>query len=92
MVSMSLAFFSGGSNSYCFLCAAASVDLFELFVQERETLGVFCVQRHFFLILELSDQVRVSCNICVVQQYDSLQIGLYLQVKETLVSFYVHQH
>jgi hypothetical protein len=43
-------------------------------------------------ILELSDQVRVSWDICVVQQYDSFQIGLYLQVKETLVSYYVHQH
>jgi hypothetical protein len=43
-------------------------------------------------LLELSDQERVTCDICVVQQYDSFQIDLYLQVKETLVSFYVHQH
>ncbi len=41
--------------------------------------------------LKLSDQERVTRNICVVQQYDSFQIGLYLQVKGTLV-FYVHQH
>jgi hypothetical protein len=46
----------------------------------------------FLYLLELSYQERLTCNICVVQQYDSLQIGLYLQVKETLVSFYVHQH
>jgi hypothetical protein len=54
--------------------------------------GVFSVQRHFLYILKLSDQERVTCDICVVQQYDSFQIGLYLQVKETLVSFYVHQN
>ncbi len=34
----------------------------------------------------------MTCNICVVQQYYSFQIVLHLQVKETLVSFYVHQH
>ncbi len=52
----------------------------------------FSVQRHFLYILELSDQERVTCIICVVKQYDSFQIGLYLQVKWTRISFYVHQH
>jgi hypothetical protein len=39
-----------------------------------ETLGVLCVQHNLLYILELSDQERVTCNICVVQQYDSFQI------------------
>jgi hypothetical protein len=50
------------------------------------------VQQHLLLILKLFDQERVTCNICVVQQYYSLQMGLYFHAKETLVSFYVHQH
>ncbi len=92
MVSLSLAFFSGGSNSYCFLCAAASVDFIWAFCSGERDSRCFLCSAVLFLILELSDQVRVSCNICVVQQYDSFQIGLYLQVKETLVSFHVYQH
>jgi hypothetical protein len=43
------------------------------------------------LILELSDQERETCNVFVVQQYYSSQIDPCLQVKEILVSFYVHQ-
>jgi hypothetical protein len=42
--------------------------------------------------LELSDQERENGNVCVVQQYYSSQIGLCHQVKEILVSYYVHQH
>jgi hypothetical protein len=52
----------------------------------------FCVWKHLFLILELSDQERKICNGCVVQEHYSLQIGLCLQEKETLVSLYVRQH
>jgi hypothetical protein len=37
------------------------------------------------LKLELSDQQRETCNICVVQQYYSFKIDLYLQVEETRV-------
>ncbi len=52
----------------------------------------FCVWQHFFPILELSDWEQETYNVCFVQQNDSCQIGLYLQVKENLVSFCVHQH
>ncbi len=58
----------------------------------RERLTIFCVQQHLLYLLELSDQEKETCNVCVVQQYYSSQIGLCLQVKGTLVSFYVHQH
>jgi hypothetical protein len=50
------------------------------------------VQQHLSSILQYSDQERGPYKTCVVQQYDSLQTGLYLQVKETFVSFCVHQH
>ncbi len=53
---------------------------------------MFFCSATFLYLLELSDQERVTCNVCVVQQYYSSQIGLYLQVKETLASFHVHQH
>jgi hypothetical protein len=53
---------------------------------------VFCVQPHQLTLFELFVQERVTCNVCVVQQYFSFQMGLYLQVKETLISSYVHQH
>jgi hypothetical protein len=46
----------------------------------------------FFSVLELSDQERETCNICVVQQYFSSQKDIVFQVKEILASFYVHQH
>jgi hypothetical protein len=68
------------------------LTLFELFVQEIETLGVFCVWQHLLLILELSDEEREICDVWVMQQYYSLQMGFCLQEKETLVSLYVHQH
>jgi hypothetical protein len=53
---------------------------------------VFCVQPHQLTLFELFIQERETCNNCVVQQYFLFQIGVYLQVKETIVSFYVHQH
>jgi hypothetical protein len=52
----------------------------------------FCVWQHLLLILELSDQEREICNVCAVQQHYSLQIGLCLQEKETLIFLYVGQH
>jgi hypothetical protein len=45
-----------------------------------------------FLILELSDWEQETYDVYLVQQHYSCQIGLCLQVKEILVSFYVHQH
>ncbi len=89
---MSLVFSLGEATHIVFCAQPHQLTLFELFVQERETLFVFCVWQHLFLILELFDQERVIRDICVVQQSDSCQIGLYLQVKATLISFYVHQH
>jgi hypothetical protein len=62
------------------------------FLFRRARLSVFICSAAFLDLLELSDQERMTCNVCVVQQYYSSQISLYLQVKETLVSFYVHQH
>ncbi len=89
---MSLAFSLGEATHIVFCAQPHQLTLFEHFVQEREIFFVFCVWQHLFSILELSDEERVTYNICVVQQNDSCQIGLYLQVKETLVSFYRHQH
>ncbi len=51
-----------------------------------------CSAAFIVVIIELFDQEREICNVCVVQQYYSLQIGVCLQEKETLVSFYVQQH
>ncbi len=44
----------------------------------------------YFEYLSFFDQERETWDVCVVQQCYPLQIGLYLQVKETFVSFYVH--
>jgi hypothetical protein len=52
----------------------------------------FFYWQHFFPILELSDREQKTCDVYFVQQYYSSQKGLCLQVKEILVSFYVHQH
>ena len=92
MVSKSLAFFSVGSSSYCFLYAAASIVITLTFCSGERYSRFFCVRQHLLLVLELSDQEREICNVCVVQQYYSSQIGLYLQVKEILVFSHVHQH
>ncbi len=89
---MSLAFFSGGSNSYCFLCATASINLIWPFCSGERDSRCFFFQQHLSLILELSDQERVTCNVCVVQQYYSSLMDIFLQKKATLVSIYVHQY
>ncbi len=52
----------------------------------------FVVRQHLLLVLELFDQEREICDVCVVQQQYSLQIGLCLQEKETLSVFCVRQH
>jgi hypothetical protein len=51
----------------------------------------FCLAA-FFPILELFDWEQETSDDCFVQQYFSSQKGLCLQVKDILVSFYVHQH
>jgi hypothetical protein len=53
---------------------------------------VFCVQQHQLFILDPFVQKRESGNVCVVQQFYSLQFELSCQEKELLVVFYVHQH
>jgi hypothetical protein len=47
----------------------------------------------FFSKLELSDREIETPDVCAMQQYFSSQKDIVIQgVKETLVSFYVHQH
>ncbi len=45
-----------------FLCAAASLFKFDLFLLERETLVIFCVQQHYSLKFEL---FFMRCFLCV---------------------------
>ncbi len=66
-------------------------NLSYLFRGERFSMFL-CGGQHLFLILDLSDWDWETYNICFVQQNDSCQIVLCLQVKEILVAFYVHQH
>ncbi len=84
--------FSLGEAIHFFCGQPHWLTLFELFVQERETFYVFCGWQHLFLILDLSDWEWETYNICFVQQNDSCQIVLCLQVKEIPVSCYVYQH
>jgi hypothetical protein len=89
---MSLAFSLGETTHIVFCGQLHQLSYFHLSVQERETFYFFCVWQHLFSILELSDQERETRNFCFMQQYYSSQIGLCLQMKKILISFYVHQH
>jgi hypothetical protein len=85
-------FFLWGKQFILFL-VGNRIDWLNLtFLFRRGRLSMFFVFNSIFLIRKLSDQEQETYNVSFVQQYYSSQIGLCLQVKEILVSFYVHQH
>ncbi len=89
---MSLAFFSGGSNSYYFLCLAAFFFILDLSDQEKETYDVFFVQQHFSYQIGLCLQVKRIPISCYVHQHWFLKFWSFSQEEDPCVVFCVLQH
>ncbi len=85
-------FFSRGSNSYCFLCAAASIVTTLTFWSGERYSRCFCVQQHHSLKFELCHQEREAFVVLCVQQHHSLKLNFCPQEKRSFVVLCVQQH
>ncbi len=100
---MFMTLFNLGFHESCFFLRGKQLVLFFVgnridwlnlsFLFRRERLSLFFVFGSIFLKkFDLSDQEKGTCNVFLVQQHFSCQIGLCLQVKGIPISCYVHQH